>query len=116
MKVTEDEFFKIKEKLTDFINITIITPSMAPLININDTVTIKRIEPNDIEPYDIVVFWQSNKLICHFFIKSQNGHYITRGLNNRNYDDEIEEKHLLGVVIKPKVGSIKKFFLKFLLR
>ena len=116
MKISESEFYILQNKLEDFMNIKVLTPSMAPLININDIVKIKKIDPNKIQPYDIIVFWQKNKLFCHFFIKKEGDFYIARGLNNKEYDDKIEEKYLFGQVLKPEVGKVKKFFLRFLLR
>lgn len=115
MKVSYEDFKELKKNFDKFTKVRIITPSMEPLILINDMVVISPLpkDLNDIRPYDILVFWQKNKLICHFFIKKENGMYITRGLNNKEKDEPVQEDHLYGIVVKPKVGRIKRFFLKF---
>ncbi len=116
MKVTKEEFNKLKEDLSDFAQIKILTPSMSPLIQINDIIKVQKISPEDLRPYDIIVFWQSDKLICHFFIKKVGDKYLARGLNNKEYDAEIASEDILAKVIRPRVSNIKKFFLKYLLR
>ena len=118
MKITYEEFKELKKNFDEFSKVRILTPSMAPLILVNDMVVVSPLpkDLNKIEPFDILVFWQKDKLICHFFIKNENGIYITRGLNNKYNDEPVQEDHLYGIVIKPKVGRIKRFFLKFFMR
>lgn len=116
MKVTESEYFELKKNLKDFGQVKILTGSMAPLIGVNDIVQVQRIDPNEIKPYDIIVFWQEDKLVCHFFIRKEDNKLIARGLNNKEHDNKIEEKYVLAKVIKPRVAPFKKFLLKYLLR
>lgn len=116
MKVSKEEFEKLKSDQKNFLKVKVLTPSMHPLIRVNDQVLIERVTTKEIKPYDILVFWQNNKLICHFFIKKQGDQYICRGLNNKEYDEPIAQSEIFGIVIKPTVGSIRKFLLRLFLR
>jgi signal peptidase I len=118
MKISHEEFKELKKNFKGFTQVKVLTPSMSPLIMVNDMVKVASL-PNDlntIKPYDILIFWQDNKLICHFFIKIENGLFITRGLNSKRRDEPIKVEDLFGIVIHPKVGRFKRIFLKFLLR
>lgn len=116
MKVSEEKFFELKESMDVFKDIKILTPSMAPFIKVNDMVKAMKVDPNDLNPYDIIIFWQNEKLICHFLIKKENNMLISRGLNTKVYDEPIDPKYILAKVVRPKLNPMKKFFLSFLLR
>jgi len=116
MKISKEDFEKLKSEQKNFIKVKVLTPSMHPLIRVKDQILVERRLAQDINPYDILVFWQNNKLICHFFIKKVGDKYICRGLNNKDYDDPIALEDIFGIVVKPSVGPLKRFFLRIFLR
>lgn len=91
------------------LEITVVGKSMTPLYEANGQLV--RIKPitnlSELKRFDILIFWQNNKLIAHYYWK-QNSYFVenvndpdlvTRPLNPiKSFDHPIRFKHILGVV------------------
>ena len=87
---------------------------MEPWIHKNESIKIKSVSPDKLKPYDIVVFWKKNILVCHVYIKSMNGYIITQSLNSKNYDTPTKDFFVLGVVTDPSFKWYHKALFKYL--
>jgi hypothetical protein len=87
----------------------VITDSMEPLIPVGSEIELRKFEDQDkIELFDILVFMNNGKLICHYFWHSNEvfdrGLIVTRCLKNKNLDEPFERKNILGIVINYKIS------------
>lgn len=89
--------------------------SMNPLLSELDHVTIFPLRDlNSIKRFDVIVFWQHNILMCHYFWK-RNAVFnpdvlLTRPLNPINgYDHPINQSQVLGIAKLVKISSWLKF-------
>lgn len=91
---------------------------MSPFIVSGDPVTIVELR-DDISPITPIVFWQDEKLICHFFKKKKSisgvEYYITKPLSKNHEDPPVPVDNVLGVVVSPKIRKFKKIILRFIL-
>lgn len=69
------------------------------------------------KPFDILIFHQHDKLICHMYIKdsmlgtnSGTSEYLTRPYCGNSFDFPIEKKNVLGIVCSHKVSLFRKLF------
>jgi signal peptidase I len=89
--------------------LTILSGSMAPLIQIGDQIFIKKIkDPSHIHLGDIITFWQGNILVTHRvirkFTKNGNMYLIEKGDANVNYSC-VDAQSTIGKVTKVKKGG-----------
>lgn len=103
--LTAKELLRHKGEL----KVTILGKSMVPLYQpTGQVVEIKPIaDLSELKRFDIIIFWQHNKLIAHYYWK-QNSYFIedvndpnlvTRPLNPiKSFDHPIRFNHILGIV------------------
>lgn len=118
------EFSALKNRLQTLgsLNIRIISDSMQPLIRINEELVVMPL-PDKIIPFDLIVFLDQDKLICHFLWQDQKDFdqtIITRSLKEF-YTNETPTpyNHILGYIREKKIPWYLRFkiialnFLKF---
>jgi len=116
------EFIILKNylKLNKTIRLNVWGSSMLPLYKTNgEEVNIVIIhEFQDLKRFDIIVFWQNERFIIHYFWKlnkffndnDTNPTIVTRALNPINsFDHPIHFNQVLGIVREKKIGSWLKF-------
>ena len=118
MKIEREEFFYIKEKLKkqkDTLSMRVISDSMMPLIKIDEIIEVQNCELENLKIFDIIVFWQANKMICHIYWSASPDRptcILTKSLKYRkNFDIETESSHYLGKVINFHVNIWWKIIL-----
>lgn len=101
-KLSKKEFAALKQELiqdSEFL-FPVVTDSMAPIITVGEIIVVKPL-PQRLKPFDIIVFYQFEKLICHF-VWHQNEKIgktvITRNLNEGKFDLPVSEEEILGIV------------------
>lgn len=84
------------------------TGSMKPEINPGDWIIVK--STKNIKLNDVVTYKEGEDFITHRVIGKSGGTYITKGDANPSKDDPIDEKQMVGVVVKtlPAFGFFKK--------
>lgn len=104
------EYLLLKNKLAKDgrINCRIISGSMEPLIMTNDFVDIEPLS-GELKKFDILVFFQKDKLICHYVthVNLSDGKIITANLIGGE-DLPFEKDQILGKVVNYKVGFWQK--------
>lgn len=104
----ELKFALLKNKIkTEPINFRIVSDSMLPLIKVGEEISMIKLPPT-LNIFDIIVFYDKGKLICHFVWQDQkqfNGAVITRSLKDP-YKNEVprDYKNLLGWVPSKKIS------------
>lgn len=114
MQYSLNDFIKLKVQRKNEINVSIVSSSMEPWIHKGETVILKPCNVEDIQPYDVIVFWSNNKLICHVYIKEINNFLITKPLLNETFDIPTNSKYLLGKVTSPHFSWYHKLVFKYL--
>ena len=91
------------------IDVRIVSGSMEPVIMTGETVGVEKLEGTP-KMFDILVFYQNDKFICHYFWK-KNAHfdnagrnYVTRPLYSRGFDIPFARRQLLGRVATRRIG------------
>ena len=84
------------------------TGSMADAINAGDWIIVK--SASNIKLDDVITFKQDGEFITHRVIGVYNDTYVTKGDANNSKDDPIDEKQIIGKVVKvlPSFGIFKK--------
>lgn len=84
------------------------TGSMKPEINPGDWIVVKATKNIKLE--DVVTYKEGKDFITHRVIGKSGGTYITKGDANPSKDDPVDEKQMVGVVVKilPAFGFFKK--------
>lgn len=108
----DDKFENLKLLLIkkETVNLKVITDSMYPLIKINDTVDVK--ETNQFKRFDIVVFREHERLMCHYvwadsFLKKDG--IITKSIKNpKQIDYTVDRKDILGKVQNYNLSLFQK--------
>ena len=108
--------FIFKDEIPDFFgykNFVIISESMEPTINVDDSIFVKEVAEEDLKVNDIISYNINGEIITHRIVKIQNEDgekiYITKGDNNRAEDkwkvtyEDIEGKYIL------KINGFGKF-------
>lgn len=101
--------------------IQIVSDSMEPLLKVSETLSVVPIS-SKIEIFDLVVFYQQQRLNCHFLWRDQkdfNNSIVTRSLKNPlQQDAPVTYDCILGVVPGKKISFITKakILLKVFLR
>lgn len=111
------EFLLTKKKLhaTGQFRGKIVTGSMVPVIQIGDIVEIVPIQIDELKRFDIIVFIQNKKLICHFvWMRSQINldYIITKSMMNGE-DLPIHKDEILGLCHNFKIPFWRKLKLLF---
>ncbi len=98
MEITRKNFEELKT--LPYFKGKIVSGSMIPVIKIGDVVTVE-IGVTDLNRFDIIVFWEDGRLMCHY-LWSQNKLltpmlWQTRGLQG-DFDFPLDPQHYLGRV------------------
>ncbi len=87
----------------------VVTSSMEPLIPVGEKIIIDKTA--ELKQYDIIVFWQNEKLICHvlwhFNQRLKMGGspiWVTRALKGIHWDLSIQPDHVLGKVVNHQLS------------
>lgn len=96
---------KLKLQQQGELSLKVASGSMIPVLKIGQIITVKKAQPWELKKFDILVFWQSEKLMCHFLwskqkqFKGKEVRFITKSLENpREIDLPLKECLLLGKV------------------
>lgn len=105
---------------TGYVFVQLVSDSMSPVLKTGDAAIAKPIKDhNRIKKFDILVFFDGEKLLCHYFVgrssfKDADGVelYLTRGLSAREFDLPVRKDHVLGKVEKkiPFLLKLKELF------
>ncbi len=103
--------YQIKIQKKDYANLfgyslfEVATGSMSPTIEVGDVVITKITK--EVNENDIIVYMDGKNIITHRLIEKNGDKIITRGDANNSEDKPVEEKMIIGVVIKviPKLGT-----------
>jgi hypothetical protein len=110
------EALKRKLELSGSAEIRIVSDSMFPLLSVGEILEIKPL-PAKLNPYDLLVFYDQNRLTCHFLWLDQralNDSVVTRSLRAPQEDDiPVPSNHLLGWVPQKKISRITRFKIFF---
>lgn len=62
-----EDFLQYKNKINSEkqLRVKIISPSMEPLIRVDQKLTVHKVE-TQLKPFDIIIFFQKDRLICHY--------------------------------------------------
>lgn len=106
------EFINIKKNLSKTFDVQILSGSMEPWIATNETITVKKCSPEELRPFDIIVYWKNDIFICHIFISLDENIIQTKPLTQNKSDPPFDKSFLLGKVISPKFRWYHKLLLK----
>ena len=103
--------YQVKIQKKDYANLfgyslfEVATGSMSPTIEVGDVVITKLTK--EVKENDIIVYIDGNNIITHRLIEKNGNKIITRGDANNSEDKPIEEKMIIGEVIKiiPQLGT-----------
>lgn len=109
MHLTREQFQSIKQM--PLFKGQIVSGSMEPLIHIGDSIVVD-VNAQDLKRYDIIVFYQDGKLICHFLWNInkivQPKLLQTKNLAQFGTDFPITMDDYLGRVVNFKIRFIDK--------
>ena len=103
--------YQVKIQKKDYANLfgyslfEVATGSMSPTIEVGDVVITKLTK--EVNANDIIVYMDGKNIITHRLIEKNGDKIITRGDANNSEDKPIEEKMIIGEVVKiiPKLGT-----------
>ena len=103
--------YQVKIQKKDYANLfgyslfEVATGSMSPTIKGGDVVITKLTK--EVKENDIIVYIDGNNIITHRLIEKNGNKIITRGDANNSEDKPIEEKMIIGEVVKiiPQLGT-----------
>lgn len=106
--------YQVKIQKKDYANLfgyslfEVATGSMSPTIEAGDVVITKLTK--EVKENDIIVYIDGNNIITHRLIEKNGNKIITRGDANNSEDKPIEEKMIIGEVVKiiPQLGTWQK--------
>ena len=103
-----EDFVILKKKLhrKKAMSFNIASDSMSPLIKINDKIEIVPVRTDELQLFDIIVFWQFDRLLCHFIVKTISP-LNTASLKNK-VDYPVKEELILGKVVNFKLNLFHK--------
>lgn len=108
-EITSDIFKALKHHPRGGLKFVVVTPSMEPVVMVGDHVTVDMTSP--INRWDIVVWWDGEKLICHVLwhinrLVTLDGEvvYITCALKGSRLDLSVPASQLLGKVTNFKLS------------
>ena len=96
--------------------INIKSDSMSPLVRVNSKLKLYKINNHDkLERFDIIVFYQASRFVCHFLwrrgkcMKTGDSLWVTRSLKSKYEDDvPIRAEQILGQVKDIKLTRAQK--------
>lgn len=114
-RFSRTQFGKFKQRLHDegALGIRILSGSMEPLIQTGEELQVIPIKDvADLKPFDIIVYWDRDILICHYLwsinqrFRTDAGLRIfgTRSLASQREDFPIDESQILGRVIGKRIS------------
>ena len=103
--------YQVKIQKKDYANLfgyslfEVATGSMSPTIEVGDVVITKLTK--EVNANDIIVYMDGKNIITHILIEKNGDKIITRGDANNSEDKPIEEKMIIGEVVKiiPQLGT-----------
>ena len=120
MSCSYSQFTFLKLKQNKKIETRVVSGSMSPWIQAGATVTLEVCDYEKAKPWDIIIFWREDKLICHILKKKTRDYFQTFPLYNLDYssilDPPSHHSNFLGVVCEPEFGFIQKLVLRFKFR
>jgi signal peptidase I len=91
---------------------------MEPLIKVGDIINIEKISADELKKFDVIVFRNCNKLMCHYFWSwnpMNESQFITRSLLNPTENDPPTDiDNLVGKVLDYEITQLMK--IKIILR
>lgn len=110
------EFKLLQSKLAagESLKLRIASDSMLPLLKVGEVIEVKKADLNSIQKFDVVVFFQDDKLMCHFVWSMQGDQLITKSLKDpKSVDWPISEAAFLGKtnVRVPLLSKLKVWLL-----
>ena len=114
MNYTLADFVLLKRDLKDQTKIKIVSGSMKPWIQVNEKIIVNSITPEEIKPFDIIVYFdiEAEILVCHIFIGLRDGKIICKPLARNAEDKPVDPNLLLAKVVKPSFRWYHRFLLK----
>lgn len=106
----------LKKKLTKEKNLElkVATDSMSPLIAPGERIFVKSL-PDDLKVFDLIVYWDGEKLLCHFLWNKDNLSFgsdkniVTRSLKEpKEFDIPVKVDSILGIVTSHKMSFWQK--------
>lgn len=101
------KFRALQSKLQreETLSLRVATGSMLPVLRIGQIITVKKVKLSELKKFDTLVFWQNEKIMCHFLwsmqkeAKSEELKLITKSIENpHEIDLPLKECLLLGRV------------------
>ena len=96
----------LKEQLNNGkqVHFTVTGKSMKPLIRVGDEVIVERVNPDKLQPGEIILFERGNVFCTHRFIKRihDKTKFVTKGDNFFRFDPPLPENDILGKVVAIK--------------
>ncbi len=120
MLLSTEQFLKVKNEIlkSGRAKCRIISNSMEPIIKVNEKIDVEPLQ-EDLRPFDIIVFFFQDKLICHWVVKPRSefdtNRIITASFNPIGLDFPVSREQILGKVISHQMSWLNKIkiFLKF---
>jgi hypothetical protein len=119
MEIDAIEFEKLKSLLAlkGELKLRVASDSMHPVLRISQIITVRPCHSDSLKRFDIIVFWEQGKMICHFLWAKQHNKmnkeslYITKSLKSPlDHDIPIIDKMILGKVAI-ELPFLRKIFL-----
>jgi hypothetical protein len=102
-EITPELFAALKARPHSGLKFVVVTPSMEPVIMVGQQITVEMSRP--LRRWDIIVWWDGNKLICHVLwhinqVVTLGGEttYITCPLKGSSLDLSVPATKVLGTV------------------
>lgn len=115
MEIRSREDFK-KLKMNPFFKGIVVTDSMEPLIMVGDKIIVE-VGNQELKRFDIVVFFQNGKLICHYLwaknVIIQPILFQTRSLKYVKKDFPVAMEDYLGKVVSHRLPKLEKLKIIF---
>ena len=117
-KMDMQSFAQLKKKLRSEENYTfkVVSDSMAPIINVGDEIKVD-LSTKEFSVFDIIVFLQNEKLVCHVVLKKQSefepGSIITAPYKYSKLDFPVAPDCILGLVSSHKLSLFNKLVFTF---
>ena len=121
-KLEEFKAMKMKLKSSLSLDIQIVSDSMYPILAVEERCTVSPyLGVDNLKRFDIIIFWQANRLICHYFWRTSIAlntgklQFMTRSLKNIYTNDvPFNEDQILGLICDTKVKKLTQIKIMFL--
>lgn len=104
MDLLKFKALKIKLGQEGSLSLRVASDSMEPVLKTGQIIQVKKIQSHELKKFDTIVFFQSEKVMCHFLWAIQTDAegkrlLITKSIKNpQDIDLPLEEEFLLGKV------------------